>query len=389
MTPGPCWAEINLKQLKENFRLVQRHVGPERQVLAVVKADAYGHGAVPVARALEEAGVDYLGVAAVNEGVELRQAGIRKPILVLTGFFPGEEKELLEFDITPGVTECDQLERLEAAARVANVPGRQAGRKVRIHLKIDTGMGRLGIACREVTRIAEKLAASPHFELEGLYTHFASSEDFTSDQTEDQVRRFEEARAAFAARGLRPPLLHLANTGAVVARPETWGTMVRPGSVLYGFQSFFKFPEGQDRTAEFAAQLPVKPVLTLKARVYLVRDYPAAAPLGYGARFVTQRPSRIAVLPIGYGHGWRRALSGNCRIILRGKYAPTVGTIGMDLTLADVTDIPGAQPGDEVIFIGSNGTVAIPPAEPARALGTVCSEILSGLNRRVPRVYCD
>ncbi|MGH9804727.1 MAG: alanine racemase [Candidatus Acidiferrales bacterium] len=383
MTPGPCWAEINLKQLKENFQLVQRHVGPERKVLAVVKADAYGHGAVPVARALEEAGVDYLGVAAVNEGVELRQAGVLAPILVLTGFFPGEEQELLEFELTPGVTECDQLDRLEAAFP------KHRNRKLRLHLKIDTGMGRLGVACKDVARVAEHLAASPQFELEGLYTHFASSEDFTSDQTDEQVRRFEEARATFAARGLRPPLLHLANTGAVIARPETWGTMVRPGSVLYGFQSFFKFPEGQDRTAEFAAALPVKPVMTLKARVYLVRDYPAAAPLGYGARFVTQRPSRIAVLPIGYGHGWRRALSGHCRVIVRGKFAPTVGTIGMDLTLADVTDIPGAQPGDEVILIGANGSAAIPPTEPARALGTVCSEVLSGLNRRVPRIYCD
>ena len=383
MTPGPCWAEIDLKQLKENLRLVQQHVGPERKVLAVVKADAYGHGAVPVARALEEAGVDYLGVAAVNEGVELRQAGIRKPILVLTGFFPGEEKELLEFDITPGVTECGQLERLEAA--VPKLPDR----KVRIHVKIDTGMGRLGIACKDVARVAERLAASSRLELEGLYTHFASSEDFTSNQTEEQVRRFEEARAAFAARGLRPPLVHLGNSGAVVARPETWGTMVRPGSVLYGFQSFFKFPEGEDRTAEFAAKLPVKPVLTLKARLYLVRDTPAAAPLGYGARFVTQRPSRIAVLPIGYGHGWRRALSGHCRVIVRGKYAPTVGTIGMDLTLADVTDVPEAEPGDEVILIGTNGSAAIPPTEPARALGTVCSEVLSGLNQRVPRIYRD
>jgi alanine racemase len=380
MTPGPCWAEINLKQLQENLRLVQNHVGQDRKVLAVVKADAYGHGAVPVARALEEAGVDYFGVAAVSEGVELRQAGLRTPILVLTGFFPGEERELLAFDLTPGITECEQLDLLEAAAR-------EAQRKLRLHVKIDTGMGRLGIACKNVARVAERLASSPQFELEGLYTHFASSEDLTSNQTEEQLRRFEEARAAFAANGLRPPLLHLANTGAVIARPETWGTMVRPGSVLYGFQSFFKFPEGQDRTAEFASMLPVKPVLTLKARVYLVRDYPAAAPLGYGARFVTQRPSRIAVLPIGYGHGWRRALSGHCRVILRGRYAPTVGTIGMDLTLADVTDIPGAQPGDEVIFIGSNGTTAIPPTEPARVLGTVCSEVLSGLNRRVPRVY--
>jgi len=382
MAQRPCWAEISLAQLKENLAVIRRHVGPERKILAVVKADAYGHGAVPVARALEDARVDALGVACVSEGVELRQGGIRAPIVVLTGFFPGEEKDLIEHDITPGITEVGQVERLKKAAQA----GKRAGR-VRVHVKIDTGMGRLGVPCDEVPRLLDALAASPELELEGLYTHFASSEDFTSDQTEEQLRCFEQAREQFAARGFRPPLVHLANTGATVARPDTWGTMVRPGSMLYGYLSFFKFPAGQDRSAEFAAQLPVKPVLTLKAQVYLVRDYPASAPLGYGANFVTQRPSRIAVLPIGYGDGWRRGLSGRSRVLIRGQFVPTVGTIGMDLTLADVTEVPGARPGDEVVLIGTNGKASILPTEPARALGTVASEILSGLGKRIPRVY--
>ena len=380
MGQRPCWAEISLGQLKENLTLIRRHVGPERKVLAVVKADAYGHGAVPVARALEEARVDALGVACVAEGIELRQAGLRASIVVLTGFFPGEEKDLIAHDISPGITEVGQVERLEKAA---------GGKRTRIHVKIDTGMGRLGVPSSDIPRLLDRLAASPSLELEGLYTHFASSEDFTSDQTEEQLRCFEKAREQFAARGLRPPLVHLANTGATVARPDTWGTMVRPGSMLYGYLSFFKFPEGQDRSAEFAAKLPVKPALTLKAQVYLVREYPAQAPLGYGANFVTQRPSRIAVLPIGYGDGWRRGLSGRSRVIVRGQYAPTVGTIGMDLTLADVTDVAGAQAGDEVVLIGTNGKVSIPPTEPARALGTVASEVLSGLGKRIPRLYRD
>jgi len=382
MGQRPCWAEISLGQLKENLALIRRHVGPERKVLAVVKADAYGHGAVPVARALEEARVDALGVACVAEGIELRQAGLRAPIVVLTGFFPGEEKDLIAHDISPGITEVGQVERLEQAAQALK-------RRSRIHVKIDTGMGRLGVPSSDIPRLLDRLAASPSLELEGLYTHFASSEDFTSNQTEEQLRCFEKAREQFAARGLRPPLIHLANTGATVARPDTWGTMVRPGSMLYGYLSFFKFPEGEDRSAEFATRLPVKPVLTLKAQVYLVREYPAQAPLGYGANFVTQRPSRIAVLPIGYGDGWRRGLSGRSRVIVRGQYAPTVGTIGMDLTLADVTDVAGAQAGDEVVLIGTNGKVSIPPTEPARALGTVASEVLSGLGKRIPRLYRD
>ncbi len=380
MTLAPCWAEISLSQFKENLGVVRRHVGAERKVLAVVKADAYGHGAVPVARALEGAGVDWLGVAAVSEGVELRRAGLRTPILVLTGFFPGEEHDLLAHDITPGITACHQLDLFEQAAA-------DAGRRLRCHVKIDTGMGRLGIPCAEVSRVAERLAASRWLDCEGLYTHFASSEDFTTRQTEEQVARFEQARSVFAQHGIQPTLVHLANTGAVVARPETWGTMVRPGSMLYGFISFFKFPEGQDCTQEFAARVPVRPVLNLKARVFQVRDYPASSPLGYGARFVTDRPSRIAVLPVGYGHGWRRGLSGQARVIVHGNYAPMVGTIGMDLTLADVTDIPGVTAGDEVILIGTNGKVAIPPTEPARTMGTVASEVLTGLGKRIPRVY--
>ncbi|MFQ5724221.1 MAG: alanine racemase, partial [Terriglobia bacterium] len=389
MNSHSCWAEISLPQLKENLALIRRHVGPQRKILAVVKADAYGHGAVPVSRALEEAGVEMLGVAAVSEGIEIRQGGVRTPILCLTGFFPGEEKDLLAHNITPGITEVGQVERLEKAAQ-------GLGRRVRCHVKLDTGMGRLGVPCAELPRLLDALAASPAgggasrpLELEGLYTHFASSEDFTCDQTADQLARFQEACQQFTARGFRPPLIHLANTGAIVARPDTWGTMVRPGSLLYGYLSFFKFPAGQDRSAEFARQVPVKPVLTLKAKIFLVRDYPAQAPLGYGANFVTRRPSRIAVLRIGYGDGWRRGLSGRCRAIIRGCYAPTVGTIGMDLTLADVTDVPQARPGDHAVLIGSNGNASIPPTEPARALGTVASEVLSGLGRRVTRLYRD
>ncbi len=380
MAQRPCWAEISLNQLKENFNLIHRHVGSERKVLCVVKADAYGHGAVPCARALEEAGTDALGVASVAEGVELRQGGVRAPVLVLTGFFPGEERELLEHNLTPGITELGQLERLEKAAAAA-------GKKVRCHLKFDTGMGRLGIPCAELPRLFELLNASRGLEVEGLYTHFAASEDFTTNQTEEQIARFEKVRAECARTGLNPPHIHLCNTGGIVARPEAWGTMVRPGSMLWGYLSFFKFSAGQDRSAEFAEKLPVRPVLTLKAQVYTIRELPSGAPLGYGANFVAERPTRIAILPIGYGDGWRRGLSGRARIILRGQFVPLVGTIGMDLTFADVTDVPGAGPGDDVVLIGTNGRLAIPPTEPAKALGTVASEVLSGLGKRVPRVY--
>jgi alanine racemase len=296
---------------------------------------------------------------------------------------------LLAYDITPGITELSQLERLEqaAAARGSSPAGR--ARRVPCHVKIDTGMGRLGVSRREVSRLLERLSASRSLELEGLYTHFAASEDFTSRQTEQQLVGFEAVRREFAERGFHPPLVHLANTGAIVGRPETWGTMVRPGSMLYGYLSFFQFPAGQDRSAEFAAQVPVRPVLTLKARIFAVREYDAQVPLGYGATFVTSRGSRIAVLPIGYGHGWRRGLSGRSRALVRGQSVPLVGTIGMDLTLADVTDVTGVEAGDDATLIGVNGQATIPPTEPARALGTVASELLTGLGKRIPRVYRD
>ena len=380
--PNRCWAEISLAQLKDNLKIVRRHVGPERKVMTVVKADAYGHGAVPVARALEEAGVDGLGVCCVDEAVELRTGGVKAPVLVLTGFVPGEETELIERGITPGITDIAQVEILEQAARAAR-------RSVACQVKIDTGMGRLGVPAAEVPRLLDALEASPSLELEGLFTHFASSEDFTSPQTGRQVERFEKVRKQFAERGFDPPLIHMANTGATLARPESWGTMVRPGSLVYGFQSFLEFPNGEDRSEEFRAKVPVRPVMTLKARVFQVKDYPASVPVGYSARFVTERPSRLAILPIGYGDGWRRGLTGKCRAIVRGQYVPAVGTIAMDLTVVDVTDVPEARAGDEAILLGSGGEVAISPSEVARSLGTVASEILTGIGKRVPRYYIE
>lgn len=376
-----CWAEISLSRLRENLQVVRRQVGRARQVLAVVKANAYGHGAVPVARALAAAGADAFGVATLNEGIELRAAGIGQPILVLMGFLPGEEGELLAHNLTPGICDLAQLERLAQQAR-------QVGGPVRCHIKVDTGMGRLGIPPDELPRLFATLAANPALALEGLYTHFAASEDFTSDQTARQLACFERLRSEFAARGLCPPLLHLANTGAIVGRPESWATLVRPGSMLYGYLSFLKF-NGPDRMADFYQQWPVRPVLTLKVRIYLIRQLPAGVPVGYGAGYLTERPARIGLLPIGYGHGWRRGLSGRSRGIVRGRYAPLVGTVGMDLTQIDLTDIPEAQPGDEAILIGESGNASIPPTEPARALGTVASEILSGLGPRIPRLYCE
>ncbi len=385
MAERPCWAEISLGRLKDNLAVVRAHVsagdaGPK--VLAVVKADAYGHGAVPVSRALEEAGADMLGVCCIAEAVELRDGGIKAPVLCLTGFCPGEEEELIERGITPAITDITHLEVLDEVAR-------SAGQTVRCHVKIDAGMGRLGVPVAEVDELLDALAAAAHIEVEGLFTHFASSEDFTTEQAAEQLRSFEAVRERFAARGLRPPLVHMANTGAVVVRPETWGTMIRPGSALYGFISFMKFGEDEDRAEEVRSRLPVKPVMTLKAKIIQVREVPAGAAVGYNARFVAARPSRIALLPIGYGDGWRRGLSGRCDVIVRGQRAPMVGTIGMDITAVDVTDVPGVAAGDDAVLMGVAGDTIISPSDIARALGSVASEVLTGIGKRVRRVYVD
>ena len=385
MAERPCWAEISLGRLKDNLAVIRGHVsagdaGPK--VLAVVKADAYGHGAVPVSRALEEAGADMLGVCCIAEAVELRDGGIKAPVLCLTGFCPGEENELIERGIIPAITDITHIDALDEAAR-------SAGQNIRCHVKIDSGMGRLGVPAGETGKLLDRIDAAAHLEVEGLFTHFASSEDFTTEQAAEQLGSFEAVRGQFAARGLRPPLVHMANTGAIAARPDTWGTMIRPGSALYGFVSFIEFGEDEDRAEEVRSRLPVKPVMTLKAKIIQVREVSAGAAVGYNARFVAARPSRIALLPIGYGDGWRRGLSGRCDVIVRGQRAPMVGTIGMDITAVDVTDVPGVSAGDDAVLMGVAGDTIISPSDIARALSSVASEVLTGIGKRVRRVYVD
>ena len=298
----PVWAEISIADILHNLRVIRQQVGASRKILAVVKANAYGLGSVPISKALAKAGTEWLGVTDSREGMELRDAGIRKRILVLTGFWPGEEGYLLAHDLTPTITGLEQLEPLERAA------GRAArGKKnfrAAIHLKINSGMNRLGIEPREVDAFAKELERCPHLKLEGTYTHFASAEDFTSDQTARQERRFFAALERLRALGVSPGMVHLANSGAICARPSTWGDLVRPGAILYGYHQGFDPPE---KKAEVKAKMDLRPCLSLRARIISLRDVAAGEGVGYGARFVTERPSRIAVIAAGYADGLVRA----------------------------------------------------------------------------------
>jgi alanine racemase len=354
-------------------------VGASRKILAVVKSNAYGLGAVPVAKALQKAGTEWFGVTCANEGVELREAGIRKRILILTGFWPGEEKRLIQNNLTPTVTRVDDLGHLERSATAA-----RGKSQVRFHLKINTGMNRLGIGADEVDSFARALAACKHIKLEGTFTHFASAEDFTAQQTNEQEKVFLACLERLRALGVSPGIVHMANSGAICARPNTWADMVRPGAILYGYYQSFDPPQ---KKQEVMGQVALQPCLSLRARIISLRNVPAGEGVGYAARFVTKRPSRIAVINAGYADGVVRARTNRGWALVRGKRVPLVGTISMDLTTLDLTDVPEVLLGDVVTIYGKDGDAAIEVSEVAHEIGTVTSDLLCALGRRVPKFY--
>src|SRR6202046_1952280 len=375
----PVWAEISLQAILHNLRAIREQVGASRKILAVVKSNAYGLGAVPVAKASPEAGTEGFGVTCANEGAELREAGIRKRILILTGFWPGEETRLIQNNLTPTVTRVNDLGHLERSARAAGGKSR-----VRFHLKINTGMNRLGIAADEVDSFTRALAACKHIELEGTFTHFASAEDFTAQQTNEQEKVFLACLERLRALGVSPGIVHMANSGAICARPSTWADMVRPGAILYGYYQSFDSPE---KSQEVQRRLPVEPSLSLRARIITLRDLPAGQPVGYSARFVTERPSRIAVINAGYADGILRQRSNRGCALIHGRRVPRVGAISMDLTTLDVTGVPDAALGDIVTLYGRDGNAEIKVSDVAAEIGTVTSDLLCALGRRVPRYY--
>jgi alanine racemase len=379
----PVWAEISLRNLLHNLRVIRHQVGRSRKILAIVKANAYGLGAVEISRALVNAGTEWLGVTCSSEGIELRKAGIRCPVLLLTGFWPGEEGRILRHNLTPTVSRVAQLLSLECvAARYA--PKGRKGQRVQFHLKIDSGMNRLGISPREVGVFAQALALCPHLQLGGIYTHFASAEDFTSLQTETQENAFTAAVAKLRALGVDPGIVHLANSGAICSRPSTWVDMVRPGAILYGYHQSFSPPE---RKSAVMAQMPLRPVLSLRTRIISLRDVPTGARVGYGGTFVTKRPSKIAVLAVGYADGLVRARSNRGCVLIRGQRAPIVGIVSMDLAMVDVTDLRQTALGDVATIYGKDGHDAIEVSDAAREIGTVTSDLLCALGRRVPKMY--
>jgi alanine racemase len=393
----PVWAEVSLGALAENFRAIRKFVNPReekrktpRKILCIVKGNGYGHGGPQVAKALEKAGSDWFGVTCTEEGIAVREAGVRKPVLVLTSFWPGEETRLIEHDLTAVIHRCEQLKELDrAAARSIAKKGAKTGRKrVSFHLKMDTGMNRLGIAPGDVECFTRQLSKCKHLELGGVFTHFASSEVLTNtrvgEQTRQQEQRFYAALDRLRALGIDPGIVHLANSAAIVTRPETWADMVRPGAILYGYHPGY---DPVEQRPEIEARLPLKPVMNLRARIINIRNIPEGAGVGYNETFIAKRPSRIAVLAAGYGDGIHRSLGNRGSVLVRGILAPIVGIISMDVTMIDVTDVPGAEIGDVATIYGSDGEHVRPANVIARSIGTVTSDLLCAVSQRVPRLY--
>jgi alanine racemase len=376
----PTWADVSLGNLRQNYRSVRNYVGDRVTVCAVVKAYAYGHGAVECARALETEGATWMGVTSLDEAIPLREEGIAARILLMTGFWRGEEEEIVRLGLTPTVWEVGHIELMEKAAARLGVAQQE------IHLKLDSGMGRLGAAPEDLPKILAALKSSPHLQLEGFATHLASSEVLDAPSVGDQLKVFADARRLLRETGFNPPLVHAANTSAVISHHESWNTMVRPGLALYGYH--LPFERAGREVSGAGLKLPLKPVLTWKTRILSLRDMRAGQALGYGGTYVTKAPARIAVLPVGYADGLNRGLSAGGRVIVREHYAPIVGRISMDLTLVDVTGIPGVTVADEVVLLGSHDGLSVDAAEHAELARTIPYEILCAISKRVPRKYC-
>ena len=368
-----CWVEVSRRQIADNFHAVRAAVGAGVEVMPVVKADAYRHGALEVSRVLESEGARWLAVSNVDEGVALREGGMTSRILVMADFLPAERAALFDYDLTPVLHSLDDLRELNAMSIKRETAARY-------HLKIDSGMGRLGTRA-SAAEIVEGVLANRAARLEGLMTHFASAGDYVSTQTGEQIAGFQTILGALDTAGIRASFVHLSSTIPIAyGRRDGWGTMVRPGHAIYGYVSP---PRGEAP----ARVLDVKPALTWKTVILGVKEMPAGALIGYGGMYRAERSMRIAVLAAGYGDGIPHRLSNRGRVIAGGQYAPMIGAVSMDLTTIDITPSPELRVGDAVTLLGTEGELAIDAQQIARTAGTISYSVLCGISARVKRVY--
>lgn len=372
----PTWAEIDLDNLAANFKRIKQLVSPTARVMAVVKANAYGHGAVECARRLAREGADWFGVALPEEGIELRTSGITQPILCLAGYWPGQAAACVQHALTPVVYSLKMIEALNQAA--AN-----AGVVADVHVKIDTGMGRLGVRFDQLSEFVAALSQFRNVRIDGVMTHLAAADEASCQPlTRDQIQRFNDAITVFRDHGYRPTHLHLANSAGIYGYRESWGNLVRPGGVLYGLW--------RDVLPVSESSPGLLPVMSLHSRICLLKWVPPGETIGYGCTFEASRRSLIATAPVGYHDGYMRGFSNRAHVIVRGMYAPVVGRVSMDLTLIDVTDVGGVEVDDQVTLLGwnrENAELKIKAEDLARIAGTLSYEVTCGVSERVPRVY--
>jgi alanine racemase len=368
----PTFVEIDLGALRRNYHALKGVAGAA-EMMAIVKADAYGHGAVAVSRALETEGCGHFGVATIGEARELRQAGLGARIYLLGGFFAEQAHDIVALDVAPLVFDVSLIAPLNAAAKAAD------RKRLAIHLKIDTGATRLGITPSDLPRVVSELRRAVALRLEGACTLLANAGDPTSPITDGQLAAFEKVLAVLGAAGFAPPMIHVANSAALVLRKDSHFTLVRPGLALYGLPP----------VAAVREKIELAAVMTFKTRLMQLKHVPAGSGVSYGHTFITARESLIGVLPVGYADGYRRGLQYGGEVLIRGRRAPVVGAVCMDLTMVDLTDVPQAQVGDEVILWGSSGDEIISVNDVARLAQTISYEMLCTVGQRVARKYLN
>lgn len=366
----PTFCSIDHQALRWNFRQVREKVGRHVKVLSVVKANAYGHDACPVTKTLAEEGSDAFGVATLEEGLEIRHETIESPILVLAGVYPGQVEQFLRNRLTPVVCDTESLNNLEAAVR-------SQGATLNVHLKVDTGMARIGFSAAEVDSWLPLLKKLKALRIVGVFSHFAQAESVDGSYTRKQMELFDQVVRRLQEQGCKPALIHLANSAAVITLPSSHFSMVRPGLMLYGIHP----------SPAMMSQVHLKPVLSWKTRILQLKPLPKGSGISYGQTFVTERESLIATLPVGYADGYPRLLSNRGAVLVRGQRARVVGRVCMDLTMVDVTDIREVQQGDGVVLLGNQGEEVISADEMAQWANTISYEILTSIGARVPRVH--
>lgn len=368
----PTWVEIDLNALRHNLLAIRKWVGPQIKILGIVKADAYGHGDYEVSRVLLNNGVEMLGIAILEEGIQLRDKGIKAPLLLLGGIFEEQIDTVIQYGLTPTVYDLKLAEVLSKRAY-------HFSKVIKVHVYVDTGMGSIGVKHNKAVEFIKSLKEMKNLLIEGIYTHCSSSDEKDLAFTNLQIKRFRDVLAALDSMKVCIPLRHMANSGAILGYPEAYFTMVRPGLSLYGLYSL----------EDVSRDIGIKPVMSFKTRIIHIKDMESGDVVGYGRTYRITKPTRVATLPLGYDDGYNRLLSNQGNVIIKGRKASIIGRVCMDQCFVDVTNIKDVSVGDEVVLYGSQGQETISIESVAEQLNTVPYEVTCNISKRVPRTYIN